>query len=204
MRTRSLLLAVLPVAGLAPAGLGALPGRAEDVRPAPSPVYLPSYPPGITYASPGASSSQPGLKTDPSSPAMPPGHKSSGRPPSGPYRSLFVFPKAPPARPRPDQVRDVALYDSYYSPSVLLVPSGMTVRFTNRGRHHHTSTAPWLWESGELKPGESFSLTFTRTGRYDYFCRLHAGGMRGQIEVFEAGPGREPGAGRELRPEKSP
>jgi plastocyanin len=80
----------------------------------------------------------------------------------------------------------------------------MTVRFTNRGRHHHTTTAPWLWESGELKRGESFSLTFSRTGRYYYYCRIHPGCMRGQIEVFEAGFGRPPGAGRELRREKSP
>jgi plastocyanin len=170
-------------------------------------VHLPSYPPGIAYASPGAFTDQPGqpgLKTHPSSPAKSPDHKSSGRPPTGAFRSNFVFPKAPPAHPRPDQVRDVALYDNYFSPSVLAIPSGMTVRFTNRGRHHHTTTAPLLWESGELKKGESFSLTFSKTGRYNYFCRLHTGLMRGQIEVFEASPGRGPGAGRELHKEKSP
>jgi len=124
-------------------------------------------------------------------------------PPTEPYRARFIFPKAPPDRPRPDQVRDVSLYDNYYSPSTHFIPSGMTVRFINRGRHHHTTTAPWVWESGELEPGQSFSLTFTRPGRYYYYCRIHPGCMRGQIEVFPAGPGREPGAGPELRPEKS-
>jgi plastocyanin len=59
----------------------------------------------------------------------------------------------------------------------------MTVRWTNRGRHSHTVTCNWLWESGELKKGKSFSLTFTRPGTYYYYCRLHSRTMRRRIIV---------------------
>jgi hypothetical protein len=38
-------------------------------------------------------------------------------PPTEPYRSPFFFPKEPPAWPRPDQVRDVHLFDNYSSPA---------------------------------------------------------------------------------------
>jgi plastocyanin len=107
----------------------------------------------------------------------------SNQPPSDPFRSSFYFPKDPPARPAEDEVRDVELYDNYFSPSFLMVASGKTVRFINRGRHHHTTTADWLWESGELKRGASFSITFSRPGRYYYHCRNHRD-MYGTIVVF--------------------
>ena len=107
----------------------------------------------------------------------------SDQPPTDPYRSSFYFPKDPPARPTADQVRDVTLYDDYFSPSYLMIASGKTVRFTNRGDHAHTTTCNWLWESGDLKRGASFSITFSRPGRYYYQCRHHRD-MYGTIEVF--------------------
>ena len=90
------------------------------------------------------------------------------------------------ARPRHPVVaalRDIMNYDDYFTPSLLMIPSGMTVRFTNGGKHHHTTTCDWLWESGDLKRGASFSITFSRTGRYYYYCRHHCD-MRGTIVVF--------------------
>jgi len=107
-----------------------------------------------------------------------------GLPPVEPYREAFFFPKDSPAAPKSDQVRDIAMYDNYYSPSVLYVKPGMTVRWTNRGKHHHTTTANWLWESGELSQGASVSLTFTRSGTYYYYCREHPYWMRGTIVVY--------------------
>jgi hypothetical protein len=101
-----------------------------------------------------------------------------------PYRSTSYFPNEPPARPRPDQVRDVSLFDNYFSPSYLMIPAGMTVRWKNEGSHHHSTTADWLWESGDLGRGKSFSLTFTRRGTYYYYCRLHPRDMRGVIVVY--------------------
>jgi plastocyanin len=105
-------------------------------------------------------------------------------PPISPYRELYYFPHAAPERPAPDKVRDITLYDNVYSPSIQYVSSGMTVRWTNRGKHHHSITSDWRWESGELNPGDSFSLTFTRKGTYYYYCRLHSEYMRGKIVVY--------------------
>jgi len=105
------------------------------------------------------------------------------QPPARPYRSAFYFPKDPPARPKWNEVQDVYLTDDYFSPYYLMIPIGTTVRFTNRGRHHHTTTCDWLWESGEMNKGASFSITFSRVGRYYYYCRHHRD-MRGVIDVY--------------------
>jgi plastocyanin len=105
-------------------------------------------------------------------------------PPIEPYRQLYFFPHAAPSRPAPDKLREVTLYDNYYSPSILYVTSGTTVRWTNQGTHHHTVTCNWRWESGELMPGDSFSLQFSRVGTYDYYCRLHSKLMRGKVVVY--------------------
>jgi plastocyanin len=100
------------------------------------------------------------------------------------YRNPSFFPLDPPKHPRPHQVRDITMMDNYFSPSILYIPAGMTVRFTNRGRHQHTTTANKLWESGSLRQGESVGLTFTRTGKYYFFCRKHPRQMHGTITVY--------------------
>jgi plastocyanin len=100
-----------------------------------------------------------------------------------PFRNTSFFSATPPERQRSGQVRDVDLMDNYFSTSCLFIPVGTTVRFTNRGRHHHSTTCKWLWESGELRPGESFRLTFTRRGTYSFYCRLHPLSMHGTITV---------------------
>lgn len=42
------------------------------------------------------------------------------------------------------------------------------------------------WNSGQLKPGESFARTFTVPGLYRYFCVPHeVAGMKGVIRVTE-------------------
>jgi plastocyanin len=105
-------------------------------------------------------------------------------PPTEPYRELYFFPHAAPLRPTADKVRDVTVSDTMYSPSILYVTSGTTVRWTNQGTHHHTITSNWRWESGELKKGETFSLLFTRKGTYHYYCRLHSQFMRGKVVVY--------------------
>lgn len=41
------------------------------------------------------------------------------------------------------------------------------------------------WNSGQLKPGGSFSRTFTVPGEYRYFCIPHeAAGMKGALRVL--------------------
>jgi plastocyanin len=108
-------------------------------------------------------------------------HSSTGyHPPTVPYRSAFFFPESA----RAERERDVRLSDNYFSPSILWVQAGTKVRFTNDGKHTHTVTCDTIWESGEMKRGESFSLIFTRTGTYYYYCRHHTKWMRGTITVY--------------------
>jgi plastocyanin len=120
-------------------------------------------------------------KTMPAAPIPMPGAKlERGSPPTTAFRSRFFFPDSV----KPKQKSEVTLYDNYFSPSVLWVAAGTEVRFTNQGQHHHTTTCNWVWESGDLAPGKSFSLTFSRSGNYSYYCRHHTSWMRGTVTVY--------------------
>jgi plastocyanin len=164
MRTTFLSLMVGTI-GLSLAGLLAAPGRASDNH--------------------GSPTSKPELRTDARRGVVnPPGREDLTYPPVEPYRQLYYFPDPAPARPPSDKLRDVSVSDIMYSPSILYVSPGTTVRWTNRGTHHHTITSDWLWESGELKPGQSFVLKFMRKGTYYYYCRLHSQYMKGKIVVY--------------------
>ncbi|WP_323014630.1 plastocyanin/azurin family copper-binding protein [Devosia sp.] len=94
----------------------------------------------------------------------------------------------------------------WFDPIGLLVPVGATLRWTNKDPGNaHTSTAyhPSIferqaripegatpWDSDYLLPGESFTVTLTIPGIYDFYCVPHEhAGMVGRIVVGEAGPG---------------
>jgi len=88
----------------------------------------------------------------------------------------------------------------WFDPVGVLVQPGQAVRWTNRDRGNaHTTTAyhpdnlgrerrmprsATPWNSGYLRPGESFAVTFTVPGVYDYYCMPHEmAGMAGRIVV---------------------
>lgn len=88
----------------------------------------------------------------------------------------------------------------WFDPVGLLIQPGQTIRWINRDRGNaHTATAyhpanhdrpsripPTAepWDSDYLLPGESFSITLTQPGVYDYFCRPHEqAGMVGRMVV---------------------
>lgn len=99
----------------------------------------------------------------------------------------------------------------WYDPVGVHVAPGTTLRWTNRDAgNSHTVTAyhPALfdrplripqgaepWDSGYLLPDESFALTLTLEGVYDYYCQPHEhAGMVGRIVVGDP-PAGEPKAG---------
>lgn len=88
----------------------------------------------------------------------------------------------------------------WFAPIGIAIEPGTTLRFANTDNvNSHTSTSyhPDLfdrplripegakpWDSGFLMPGESFDLTLTKPGVYDYYCQPHENaGMVGRIIV---------------------
>ena len=96
-----------------------------------------------------------------------------------------------------------------FDPIGVLIEPGQTVRWVNES-NVHTSTAyhpdndghalripeaAEPWDSGYLvEPGDSFEVTLTAPGVYDYYCAPHEmAGMVGRIIVGEpSGPGALP------------
>lgn len=70
------------------------------------------------------------------------------------------------------------------------VVAGDTVTWTNNGMEHHTATSDQgLWDSGDMKPGGSYSHTFKKIGQFPYSCVYHRTlGMRGTIVVVAPPP----------------
>jgi plastocyanin len=77
--------------------------------------------------------------------------------------------------------------DDYFEPGTVKVQPGTTVKWVNNGKHKHTVTSnDGRWDSGDLAPGATYSVTFTRPGTFSYFCRHHKG-MKGTIVVGSGG-----------------
>ncbi|MEX2080046.1 MAG: plastocyanin/azurin family copper-binding protein, partial [Dehalococcoidia bacterium] len=90
----------------------------------------------------------------------------------------------------------------WFDPMGLLLRPGQTVRWTNRdsgnshtttayhpanlGRSRRIAEAAKPWDSDYLLPGESFAVTLTQPGVYDYYCQPHEhAGMVGRLVVGE-------------------
>ncbi len=72
-----------------------------------------------------------------------------------------------------------------FNPVTIEVKVGDTVTWTNSDGFAHTATQKPSgsgFQSGTLKPGESFSYTFDTAGTFDYYCEFHSG-MKGQVVV---------------------
>jgi len=84
----------------------------------------------------------------------------------------------------------VAIRDCGFAPTILRVPVGGTVTFTNAEAYlpHVVSGVGWgsLSQNGtNLQPGQSQSQRFEAAGIYPYMCYLHPG-MAGAIVVGDA------------------
>lgn len=78
-----------------------------------------------------------------------------------------------------------------FTPTTVTINVGDTVTWTNNSQAPHTSTSEDdVWDSGNLDPGDEFSYTFEKAGRYEYFCEYHEGQV-GTIIVRAAGGNEE-------------
>jgi plastocyanin len=84
----------------------------------------------------------------------------------------------------PATTRDVWMYDNFFSPATIWVPAGTTVRWINYGSHTHSvASQQGLWDSGPIKHGAEFSVTFVEPGTYVYVCRYHPTEMVANVIV---------------------
>jgi plastocyanin len=126
-------------------------------------------------------------------PNCPPGVAPSGLAPQGMSADHAASaPSSPASRApgsssaRPGEQREVWLLDNRYSPPMVMVEAGESVRWVNKGLHHHTVTSEaGPWGSDPLGRGEEFTHTFKQPGKYRYYCRFHRKEMQGTVIVKE-------------------
>lgn len=91
---------------------------------------------------------------------------------------------------RPNTVNIVGMEAPFYSPNSISIKTGMTLTFDNVDGNIHTVTTVKKGttepdgniDSGLIKAGESFTVTFDKPGTYEYFCAIHPG-MKGTVNV---------------------
>lgn len=80
----------------------------------------------------------------------------------------------------------IQMFDSlpgYDKPSIK-IKSGDVVIWTNVGEIEHTVTSDdSLFNSGIMRPGENYVVSFSKPGTYPYSCMYHTGWMSGVIHV---------------------
>jgi plastocyanin len=83
--------------------------------------------------------------------------------------------------------------DFDFSPKSISIDPGGSVTFDNTGNVAHTATADnGSFDTGNLDPGDSKTITIKAPGTYPYYCKYHGGpggtGMAGTITVGKGGP----------------
>ncbi|CAN5549075.1 hypothetical protein BH23CHL10_BH23CHL10_00970 [soil metagenome] len=80
----------------------------------------------------------------------------------------------------------VEIADFAFAPATLTITVGDTVTWTNQDAVAHTATSTTgVFDSGDLEQGESYAVTFTAPGTYDYLCTPHPS-MTGRVVVVAA------------------
>lgn len=75
-----------------------------------------------------------------------------------------------------NQTWNVNITNFTYSPQILAIAAGDTVRWTNLDNRTHTATANLTGEtfdSGNLTLDQTFTWTFDEPGTVAYYCRIH-------------------------------
>lgn len=81
---------------------------------------------------------------------------------------------------------EIQIANFAYGPEELTITAGDTVTWTNEDGVIHTATSiDGAFDSGDLDTGQSYSLTFTTPGTYEYLCTPHPW-MTGRIVVVAA------------------
>jgi len=82
---------------------------------------------------------------------------------------LLLLSAAAGARPVQIQMKNFA-----FDPPAITVRAGQTLTWTNGDVVPHTATADGkTWDSGQMAPGRSYTVTVTKPGTYEYTCSNH-------------------------------
>jgi plastocyanin len=85
-------------------------------------------------------------------------------------------PSTSPPTTAPHATLALSIHGFAFSPQSKTITAGTTVTVTNDDQVVHTWTStsgPAAFNSGDLNPGASYSVTFTVPGTYDYECSIH-------------------------------
>ena len=112
------------------------------------------------------------------------GYSSNGYPTSQP-------PAGTPTTPAPGAPAAVSLMNIMYNPKSITVHVGTAIKWTNNDSgivHTVTSGTPGvpsgMFDSGNLNSGQNFQFTFSSTGTFSYYCRIHGAAMTGTVTVI--------------------
>ena len=92
--------------------------------------------------------------------------------------------KHPTAMAQKHPTRTVLIQDFSFKPAHITIKRGTRVTWINKDMTTHTATANnGAFDSGRLRPGQSYSHTFKTAGRTNkYHCEIHPD-MRGSVVV---------------------
>jgi plastocyanin len=99
--------------------------------------------------------------------------------------ALLAGQAAPAAQPGPARASGAKTVDIdhfKFHPQTLDVARGTKVVFSNSAGVAHTATDNGAFDSGQIKPGESFAVRFEQRGTFRYHCEIHPF-MHGKIVV---------------------
>ena len=84
-------------------------------------------------------------------------------------------------------INSVIMSDMKFAPETITIPIGSSVTWHDLDNKTHTATAnDDSWDTGDMGPGASHSVTFGKAGTYKYHCKYHTVlgiGMTGTVIV---------------------
>ena len=87
-----------------------------------------------------------------------------------------VTTSVPASRPATQAAVSVKIDNFAFLPKELEIAVGTTVTWLNADDVPHTATSkdnPQTFDSGALDTDDKFSFTFTKPGKYAYYCKVH-------------------------------
>jgi plastocyanin len=96
-----------------------------------------------------------------------------------------VSPSAPPTpavSTSPVATNEVDIVNFAFSPAVITVRVGTTVRWTNQDQDAHTVAIAGAPVSDGMQNADTYTHTFTQAGTFTYICSIHPY-MRGMVIV---------------------